>query len=101
MSDTAGGPLQFMGPAVASLLSLLQVFPLCCQPLSMHVSVRVHHNLLLLLLVYLYLLHQVSFLLPVFPLSFPNLLAEVVHSVQSWMIYQRQEVSVPQLVIWC
>lgn len=94
-SDAAGGPFQFVGPAVASLLLLLQELPLGCQPLSMHLTVWVHHSLLLVV----HLLHQVGFLSPVLPLSFPNLLAEVVNAVQVWVVDQREEVSVPKLLV--
>ena len=98
-SDTAGSPLQLVCPAVPSLLPLLQVFPLGCEALRTHMAVSVRHNLLLLLLLLL-LLHQVSFLPLVLPFPFPNLLAELVHAVQSRVVDQRQEVSVPQLLGW-
>lgn len=47
-SDAAGGSLQFMGPTVAALLPLLQVFPLGRKPMGVHVGVSVHEALLLL-----------------------------------------------------
>lgn len=49
-SDAAGGSLQFVGPAVAALLPLLQVFPFGRQAVGVHVGVSVHEALLLLLL---------------------------------------------------
>lgn len=51
--DAAGSPLQLVCPAVSSLLPLLQVFPLGCEALRMHVAVSVRHSLLLLLLLLL------------------------------------------------
>lgn len=106
VSDAAGSPLQLVGPAVSSLLPLLQVFPFGrCEPLSVHVRVSVHHNLLLLLLyldlmLLLLLLHHVRFLLPVLPLALPHLLAELIHAVQGRVVDQRQEVPVPQPLHW-
>lgn len=96
-SDTSGGPLQLVGPAVAALLPFLQVLPLGCHSLHVHAVVRVRHSLLLWLC--LHLLHQVSFLPLVLPFPLPNLVTEVVHTVQSRVINQRQEVSVPKLLI--
>lgn len=94
-SDAAGSPFQLMGPAVTSLLFFLQEFPLRCQPLSMHVTVWVHHSLLLVM----HLLHRVGFLSLMLPLPFPNLLTEIINAVQVWVVDQREEVSVPKLLI--
>ena len=98
-----------MGPPVAPLLPILQVFPLgACQPVGVHVRpVGVHGGtlpsllllLLLLLLLDLPLLQQLSLLPLVLPLPLPHLLAELVHAVERGVVDQGQEVPVPQLLV--